>query len=144
MGVNRPKTIQSILKTNTNYLKRWLNILCNTKEYYRIFIGSFLDNTDLESSIFEFQAYLKYIGRGQDISIDQIKNSIDKRDNKQLKILLEELLLIPIDNIEVVKVLNITDYTDLKDFIDEIKAYSNTRYARVIDEYFCYNKAWWF
>jgi hypothetical protein len=40
------------------------------KEYYRIFIGSFLDNTDLESSIFEFQAYLKYIGRGQNISID--------------------------------------------------------------------------
>ncbi len=133
MGINRPKTIQSILKTNTHYLNRWLNILCNTEEYYRIFI---------DSSIFEFQAYLKHIGRGQDISIDQIKNNIDKRDNKQLKILLEELLLIPVDNTETVKVLiKITDYADLKDFIDKIKAYSNTKYARVIDEYFCYNKA---
>jgi len=139
MTDNRCKMIQSILKTNAHYLKRWLMILCNTQEYYDKFVNSFLDITDLESSIFEFQNHLKHIGRGQEISAEQIKNSIEKGDGGQLKVLLEELLLIPIDNTEIAKVLKMQDYSKLEEFIEIIKKYSNTRYAKVIDEYFYYN-----
>ncbi|HEY9059681.1 MAG TPA: hypothetical protein VIO64_04135 [Pseudobacteroides sp.] len=139
MKKSKCKTIQSILNVNTRYLKRWLIILCSTEEYHKMFVNNFLEITDLESSAFEFQAYLKYTGRGQDISISQIKDSINKGDSKQLKTLLEELLLIPVDNTEIMKVLKISDYTNLEDFINEIKAYSNSRYVRVIDEYFYYH-----
>ncbi len=140
MSVNTGKTFKSILNTNTRYLKRWLNILCSTEEYRDLFVSSFLDITDLECSMFEFQVYLKFSGRGQDISVGQIEDSINKRDTLRLKALLQELLLIPVDNTEIAKVLKIKEHAELEDFIDKIKAYSNTRYARVIDEYFCYDK----
>lgn len=135
------KTVRSILYTNTRYLKRWLNVLCNTQEYFDAFVNNFLEVTDLESSMFEFQEYLKHTGRGQDITIQQIKDGIKRRDGKQLKGLLEELLLIPVDNTEITQVLQITEYTDLEDFIGKIKVYSNLKYSRVIGEYFHYNMA---
>lgn len=139
MRDRKHKTFQSILNANTRYLKRWLNILCSTEEYHNMFFSRFLDITDLESSMFEFQAYLKFIGRGQEISVEQIKDCVNKQDRVQLKTILEELLLIPIDNTEIIKVLKVQDYSELEDFIEIIKIYSNTRYARVIDEYFYYN-----
>ncbi len=132
------RTVRSILYSNTRYLKRWLNILCSTQEYYRMFFDNFLEVTDLESSMFEFQAYLKHTGRGQDIKIHQIKDSIEKCNGKHLKSLLEELLLIPVDNTEIAQALKITEYADLENFIDTIKAYSNLKYSRVIAEYFHY------
>ncbi len=134
-------TVRSILTSNLRYLKRWLNILCNTEEYYAKFVNSYMDITDLEYSMFEFRNYLKHIGRGQDITIGQLQESIKVRDKTELKALLEELLLIPVDNKEIMKVLKIKSYAELQDFIDKTKVYSNNRYAGVIHEYFYYNKA---
>lgn len=141
MIADKQKTFQSVLTSNTRYLRRWLNILCNTEEYYNEFVKDFMDEADLEYSMFEFRDYLKHTGRGQDITIGQLKSSIDKKNGKQLKALLEESLLIPVDNAEIVKVLKIRGYAELAEFIREIKAYSNSRYVKVIDEYFYYNEA---
>jgi hypothetical protein len=108
---------------------------------YKTFTNDFLDVTDLESSIFEYQNYLKNGGRGQTITLQQIKECIDKMDRTKLKELLEELLLIPVDSKELNKVLKIKDYEELAVFIERIKQYSTMRYAKVIDEYFYYNEA---
>lgn len=53
---------------------------------------------------------LKFISRGQDITIGQLQESIKARDKTELKALLEELLLIPVDNKEIMKVLKIKSY----------------------------------
>lgn len=139
MGDSTYKTFQSVLSANTRYLKRWLGILCDTEEHHNMFFNSFLDITDLESSMYEFKAYLKFAGRGQEIKAGHIKDCIGRQDRIQLKNMLEELLLIPVDDTEAAKVLRIQDYSKLEDLIEKVKMYSNTRYKRVIDEYFNYS-----
>lgn len=128
------KTIQSILNNHSRYLKKWINILCNTEENYNIFLSGFLNMYDFEESLFKFQDYLKSNGRGQDISIRQIKECLLKKDSMRLKVLLEEILLKPIDTAEMKKLIQLRWKLDWENFIEHLKDYSNKRLINITDE----------
>ncbi|MCX7923761.1 MAG: hypothetical protein N3B21_17390 [Clostridia bacterium] len=138
MGDIKEKHIKMILNTQSRYLKRWMKLLCNTEEYFDLFVSSYLDVYDLEHSLFEFQSYLKATGRGKEITTMQVKQCIAQKDKSKLKVLLEELFLIPIDSCELERVLKIRWSIQLEDFIKEVGEYSGRKFARVIEEYFSF------
>ncbi|MCX7923977.1 MAG: hypothetical protein N3B21_18480 [Clostridia bacterium] len=134
----KERTFQIILTANSRYLKKWMKLLCSTEEYYTTFIDRYLDTSDLEYSLFEFQSYLKSIGRGQNITIEQIKECIDQKNKSRLKDLMEEMLLVPVDRTELKNVLRLKMRFQIEEFIEEVKEYSSRRFARVIEEYFLF------
>lgn len=95
--MDREEKIEMMLKLVTQYIKDWLHLLCNTDELLDLFANEYLDVKCLWISIAGFQSYLKSAGRGRDITAEQLQDCVNRRDDRQLKALLEELLLIPID-----------------------------------------------
>jgi citrate lyase synthetase len=134
MNNYKKQTIKSILNIHSRYLNKWFNLLCNTKENYDLFMNDFLAVHDLEESLFEFQAYLRMNGRGENISIDGIREYIFKKDSVALKNLLEEYLLIPVDRSEARIIMKYKWTYELEKILNELKEISNKQFSKVIEE----------
>ena len=117
------KKIDEIVKANAQHMKKWLKQLCDTDERLHDFEYEYLDNERLWDSLCRFQVYSKIAGRGRDITREELRECIDKNDDALLKLLLEDLLLIPVSKkaLEVFK-----QDTDLKNFMLCLKEYSET------------------
>jgi len=117
----RQDKIETILEINTGHIRECLNLLCNTDELMDVFTENFLDTKDLWFSIARFQTYLKSTGRGQGITAEELQDCINRKDYKQLKELIQELLLIPIDK----ETLDTLKTKNMRKFWDKCKEYSN-------------------
>lgn len=85
-------------EVRSEYLREWLNLLCNTERRYRKFMDNFFNNNNLFHSACKYQKYLREEeGRGKDIQINHIQNAIDSGDLNKLNMILEELFIEPID-----------------------------------------------
>ena len=127
----RQDKIETILENNTRYIRECMNLLCNTDELIDLFIERFLDTKDLWFSIGSFQTYLKSTGRGQDITAEQLQDCANRKDYTQLKELVQELLLAPIDEatLEILKVRGMTK------FWYKCKQYANVGILEFTDDY---------
>jgi len=126
----RQDKIETILKINTGYIRECLNLLCNTDELIDLFTEKFLDTKDLWFSIGSFQTYLKSTGRGRGITAEQLQDSVNRKDYAQLKELVEELLLAPIDR----ETLEILKLRNLRKFWDKCKQYSDIGILEFTDD----------
>lgn len=95
--MDRDEKIEMILKLAFQHVKDWLHLLCNTDELLDLFANEYLDMKCLWLSIAGFQVHLRSLGRGTDITAERLQDCINRKDDRQLKMLLEELLLIPVD-----------------------------------------------
>jgi hypothetical protein len=90
-------------EVRSEYLREWLNLLCNTEKRYRKFMDNFFKASNLFHSACMYQKYLREEeGRGTDIKLDQIQYAIDNGDTKTLGVIFQELFIEPIDK-EAVK-----------------------------------------
>ena len=117
------KKINEILKANAQHMKKWLKQLCDTEERLDEFINTYLDTERLWDSLCRFQVHSKSAGRGRDITREELQECIDKNDDPLLKILVEDLLLIPVSE-RALKVFK--QDMDLKNFMLCLKEYSET------------------
>ena len=129
--MNRQDVIETILEINTRHIRECLNLLCNTDELIDIFTEDFLDTKDLWFSIASFQTYLRTTGRGQSITAEQLQDCVNKKDYTQLKELVQELLLIPIDN----ETLDVIKTKNMRKFWDECKEYSGLNILEFTGDY---------
>lgn len=81
------------------------NYLCNSDEYYMLFTNRFLDHCDVSGSLMKFREYLRdEIGRGQNVSVENVQKLIDTKDYDTLKSVLSEMWLIPLCEYQIEEV----------------------------------------
>lgn len=81
----------------SEYLKRWLNILCNNEVRYNEFVSKFLNKNNVFLSVSEYQRYLKASRDSKAFNLEGMQEALDNGDEKTLNYLLEELFMEPID-----------------------------------------------
>lgn len=87
----------NVESVNSEYLRDWLGLLCNTEKRSKEFIDNFLDDKNLFDSAFRYQRYLRNEeGRGKEITIKHLKKAIEEEDLKTLTKLLQEMFIEPI------------------------------------------------
>lgn len=112
-------------EVKSEYLREWLNLLCNTEKRYKKFMDHFIDNGHLFHSACQYQRYLRdEEGRGREIQVNHIQSAMDKGDLSALNNVIEELFIEPIDREAIKHFVRVMEKDDveLHDFINLYKS----------------------
>lgn len=113
-------TVSKFEDIKSQYLRKWINILCNTEARYSEFVDKFLDNNNIFYSVSEYQRYLRAKGEGNKVDIVDMQKAVDIGDVITLNYMFEDLFMEPIDREAVSHFMSLAKQEKLKltDIID--------------------------